>query len=199
MVQMTAARWTLCRFSSYDSVSNMFGELGWKPLRDRHTDSQLCLFYKIAHGLVAVPLSPYAVHAQVFTRHSTSHPQAFRQIQTVAGYYKYSFFSPSTIAQRSLQAASSIALLPDIDSFRLAVSSLSYSKPQTGSIVFNLYLCTLTLSDFIHFNFSSLSHSHLFYPPVIILTALTPGLKHTGHLHIISPSGCCSISRYINR
>ena len=92
MVQRRAARWTLCRFFSYDSVSDMLGDLGWRSLEDRRTDSRLRLFYKIVHGLVAVPLPPYVVHTQVFTRHSASHPLAFRQIHTVADYYKYSFF-----------------------------------------------------------------------------------------------------------
>ena len=127
MVQRRAARWTLCRFSSYDSVLDMLGDLGWRSLEDRRTDSRLCLFYKIVHGLVAVPLPPYVVHTQVFTRHSASHPLAFRQIHTVADYYKYSFF-PLAIVQWN-RLPPSIALLPDIDSFRLAVSSLTHSKP----------------------------------------------------------------------
>ena len=122
MVQRRAARWTLCRFSSYDSVSVILGDLGWRSL-----DSRLCLFYKIVHGLVAVPLPPYVVHTLVFTRHSASHPLAFRQIYTVADYYKYSFF-PLAIVQWN-RLPPSIALLPDIDSFRLAVSSLTHSKP----------------------------------------------------------------------
>ena len=126
MVQRRAARWTLCRFSSYDSVSDMLGDLGWRSLEDRRTDSRLYLFYKIVHGLVAVPLPPYVVHTQVFTKHSASHPQAFRQIHTVADYYKYSFF-PLAIVQWN-RLPPSIALLPDIDSFRLAVSSLTHSK-----------------------------------------------------------------------
>ena len=127
MVQRRAARWTLCRFSSYDSVSDMLGDLGWRSLEDRRTDSRLCLFYKIVHGLVAVPLPPYVVHTQVFTRHSASHPLAFRQIHTIADYYKYSFF-PLAIVQWN-RLPPSIALLPDIDSFRLAVSSLTHPKP----------------------------------------------------------------------
>ena len=79
MAQRRAARWTLCRFSSYDSVSDMLGELRWRSLEDRRTESRLCLFYKIVQGLVAVPLPPYVVHTQVFTRHSASHLLAFRQ------------------------------------------------------------------------------------------------------------------------
>ena len=97
MVQRRAARWTLGRFSPYDSVSSMLGELGWRSLEDRRTYARLCLFYKIVHGLVAVPLPSYVVHSQVSTRHSKSHPLAFRQIHTVADYYKYSF-SPSLLS-----------------------------------------------------------------------------------------------------
>ena len=119
MVQKRAA----CCFSYYDSVSDMLGELGWRSLEDRRTDSRLCLFYKIVQGLVAVPLPPYVVHTQVFTSHSASHPLAFRQSHLVADYYKYSFF-PLAIVQWN-RLPSSIALLPDIDSFRLVVSSLT--------------------------------------------------------------------------
>ena len=126
MVQRRAACWTLCHFSSYDSVSDMLGDLGWRSLEDRCTDSRLCLFYKIVHGLVAVPLPPYVVHTQVFTRLSASHLLACRQIHTVADYYKYSF--PLPIVQWN-RLPPSTALLPDIDSFRLAVSSLTHSKP----------------------------------------------------------------------
>ena len=74
MVQRRAARWSLCPSSSYDSVLDMLGDLGWRSLDDRRIDSSLCLFYKIVHGPVAVPLPPYVVHTQVFTRHSASHP-----------------------------------------------------------------------------------------------------------------------------
>ena len=114
-------------FSPYDSVSSMLGELGWRSLEDRRTDARLCLVYKIVHGLVAVPLPSYVVHSQVSTQHSKSHPLAFRQIHTVADNYKYSF-SPLAIVQWN-RLPPSIALLPDIDSLRLAVSCLTYSMP----------------------------------------------------------------------
>ena len=40
----------------------MLGKLGWRSsLEDRCTDARLCLFYKIVHGLVAVPLPLYVV------------------------------------------------------------------------------------------------------------------------------------------
>ena len=127
MVQRRAARWTLSRYSTYDSVTSMLRELGWRSLEDRGTDARLCLFYKIVHGLVEVPMPPYVVHPRVFTRHSKSHPLAFIQIHTSADYYKYSFF-PLAIVQWNMLPLS-IALLPDLESFRLAVSSLTYSMP----------------------------------------------------------------------
>ena len=126
MVQRRAARWILSRFSAYDSVTSMLGELGWRSLEDRRTDKWLCLFYKIVHGLVAVPMPPYVVHPRVFTRHSKSHPLAFIQIHTSTDYYKYSFFSLAIVQWNRLPP--SIAL-PDLESFRLAVSSLTYSMP----------------------------------------------------------------------
>ena len=46
MTQMRAALWTLCR-----RFSNMFGELGWKSLEDRRTDTLLYQFYNSVHGL----------------------------------------------------------------------------------------------------------------------------------------------------
>ena len=72
-------------------------------------------------------LLPYHYHNVLFTRHLTSHPLALRQTHTDADYYKYSFFPLAIFEWKRLPP--SIALLPNIDSFRLAVSSLSHSKP----------------------------------------------------------------------
>ena len=56
MVQRRAARWVLSDYSPYSSVSDMLGRLGWRTLEQRRADSRLVLFYKIVHGLVAIPL-----------------------------------------------------------------------------------------------------------------------------------------------
>ena len=93
----------------------------------------------MVHGLVAVPL-PHVVHAQLFTRHSTSHPLAFRLIHTVAD-------KSTPIAQRN-RLHPSIALLPDIDTFRLAVSSLTHFKLRQEALFLTFYLRTLSSSDF---------------------------------------------------
>ena len=45
------ARWVTNRYSSYDSVSAMLGNLGWRSLENRRYDSRLAMFYKIQYGL----------------------------------------------------------------------------------------------------------------------------------------------------
>ena len=71
-----------------------------------------------------VCLLGYVVHPRVATRLSKSHPLIFIQIHTAAGYYKCSFF-PLAIVQWNMLPPN-ITLLPDLESFRLAISSLTY-------------------------------------------------------------------------
>ena len=61
MVQRRAAPWVLSDYSSYSSVSDMLGRLGWRTLEQRRAVSPLVLFYKIVHGLVAIPLPAYVI------------------------------------------------------------------------------------------------------------------------------------------
>ena len=82
MIQRRAARWTLHNYSTYASVTEMLQSLSWRSLEQRRSDSRLCLFYKIIHGLVAIDLPPYVVHSLRILRNS--HPLCFRQIQTTA-------------------------------------------------------------------------------------------------------------------
>ena len=46
MVQRRAARWVTNRYSSYDSVSAMLGNLGWRSLENRRYDLALRCFTK---------------------------------------------------------------------------------------------------------------------------------------------------------
>ena len=57
MIQRRAARWVTGNFSSYDSVSNMLCELGWRSLADRRIDARM--IYKIINGYVAIQLPSY--------------------------------------------------------------------------------------------------------------------------------------------
>ena len=55
-VQRRAARWTVNNFCRQASVTEIIENLGWRTLEQRRADARLCLFYKVVHGLVAVPL-----------------------------------------------------------------------------------------------------------------------------------------------
>ena len=110
MVQRRAARWTLNNYSTYASVTDMLSNLGWRSLQNRRSDARLCLFFKIVHGLVAVPLPPFVRHPTRAPRHS--HDLYFSQIQTRTDYYKYSFF-PLAIVQWN-RLPSVVALLPTL-------------------------------------------------------------------------------------
>lgn len=125
MVQRRAARWTVGNYSTYASVTDMLSQLGWRSLEQRRADARLCLFYKIVHGLVAVPIPPYAQQPMKIPRHS--HDLYFRQISTRTDYHKYSFF-PLAIAQWN-RLPSTVALQPTFDHFRVAVSAVTHRMP----------------------------------------------------------------------
>ena len=59
MVQRRVARWVSNSYSSYNSVSAMLTNLGWRSFEYRRHDSRLAVFYKIHYGLVAVPMPSY--------------------------------------------------------------------------------------------------------------------------------------------
>ena len=49
----------------------------------------------------------------------------FQQLQTTQNYYKYSFFPLAIVQWNALPA--DVASLPDLDSFKVAVSKLQHS------------------------------------------------------------------------
>ena len=46
-VQRRASRWVTSRYSSYDSVTEMLTDLGWRSLENRRINARLAMFYKI--------------------------------------------------------------------------------------------------------------------------------------------------------
>ena len=124
-VQRRAARWILGDYSTYSSVTDMIGQLGWRTLEQCRTDSRLVLFYKIIYGYVAIHLPSNVMPLTLVSR--TSHPLAYRQISTETKYYKYSFYPLRVVQWNSLPV--SIATLTDIDSFKRAVCQVCHSKP----------------------------------------------------------------------
>ena len=89
-VQRIAARWVKHNYSTYESVSEMISTLGWRSLELRRVDARLCMFYKIVHSLVAIPVPAYFQTPMRRTRHM--HPYYFRQVHTHSSYYQHSLF-----------------------------------------------------------------------------------------------------------
>ena len=59
MVQRRAARWVNNNYSTYDSVSTMLDNLGWRSLENRRIDSHLFMFHRIIYGYVALQIPTY--------------------------------------------------------------------------------------------------------------------------------------------
>ena len=124
-IQRRAARWTTSNYDYRSSVTAMLDQLGWRSLAQRRVDARLCLFYKIVHGLVAVPLPDYIIPTHRVSRYC--HSMTFRQIHTGTNYYKYSFFPLAIVQWNALPEA--VVSLQDLDSFKVAVSKLQHSRP----------------------------------------------------------------------
>ena len=126
MVQRRAARWTLDNYTRHASVSEMLNHLGLRSIEQRRNYSQLCLFYKVIHGLVALDLQRYVEHpTRILQRNS--HPIVYPRIHTRVDYYKYSFY-PLAIVQWN-RLLSKIALLPTLEPFKRTVCMISHPMP----------------------------------------------------------------------
>ena len=125
MTQRRAARWVKSNTSSYDSVTEMLHDLGWRSLEQRRLDARLIMFYKIVYGLVAIQLPSYIEHPMKITRHM--HSLYYRQIHTAANYSQFSFFPVSIVLWNRL--SEDIVLLSDLDSFKQAVTKITHSFP----------------------------------------------------------------------
>ena len=55
MLRLSGIRTRRCKYPK----SNKSSDGGWRSLEQRRADARLCLFYKVIHGLVAVPLPDY--------------------------------------------------------------------------------------------------------------------------------------------
>ena len=113
MTQRRAARWVKSNYSSYDSVTEMLHDLGWRSLEQRRLDARLIMFYKIVYGLVAIQLPSSIEHPMKITRHM--HSLSYRQIHTAANYYQFSFFPMSIVLWNRLPE--DVVKLSDLDSF----------------------------------------------------------------------------------
>ena len=95
-VQRRAARWMTSNYDYRSSISAMLDQLIWRSLEQRRADARLCFFYKMVHGIVAVPLPDYIQPTHRVSHYC--HSMTFRQIHTNRNYYNNSFF-PLAIVQ----------------------------------------------------------------------------------------------------
>ena len=124
-VQRRAARWTVGNFDQRASVTQIVQNLGWRTLEQRRADARLCLFYKVVHGLVAVPLPDYIQYSNRVSRYC--HSMTFRQVTTSTDYYKYSFFPLAIVQWNALPQ--SVACSQSLEVFKTAVCKLQHSRP----------------------------------------------------------------------
>ena len=125
MTQRRAARWVKNNYSTYDSVSHMLDNLGWRSLENRRIVSRLIMFYKIVYGHVAIQMPTYFEQPQRFTRHM--HPLSYRQIHTQTKYYQQSFY-PATIVLWN-RLPSELVLRTDLDAFKEGVCQIKHRSP----------------------------------------------------------------------
>ena len=95
MVQRRAARFTLGRFHNTSSVTEMLQDLEWESLQCRRKRTDVLLFYKIQHQLVAVPMPPIVIRSQ---RPRPNSPHHFLVPFCVTEAYKNSYF-PHTVQE----------------------------------------------------------------------------------------------------
>ena len=142
----------------------MLDQLSRRTLEQRRADARLCLFYKMIHGIVAVPLPDYVQPTHRVSRYC--HSMTFRQIHTNRNYHKYSFV-PLTIVQWNA-LPESVVSLQDLEAFKVAAgeqtATLKTLDPDT--VVFNLILISSSL--FLTY--------HLLFPLTIMLLFFFPFL-----------------------
>ena len=105
-VQRRAARWTTSDYDYRSSITAMLDKISWRSL-EQTSDALLCLFYKMVHGPVAVPIPDYVQPTHRVCLYCHSMP--FHQIHTNRNYYKYSFF-PQAIVQWNALPESIVSL-----------------------------------------------------------------------------------------
>ena len=122
-VQRRATRWTAINFDRRSRVTDIVKQLGWRSFEQRRADARLCLFYKVFHGLIALPL-PDCIH---YSNRISRYSMTLRQVSTSTDYYKFSFFPLAIVQWNSF--SESVACLQSFDAFKAAVCKLQHSHP----------------------------------------------------------------------
>ena len=140
-VQRRAARWATRDYRYTSSVTAMLKDLNWRPLDQRRIDSRLMMMYKVTYDHVAIPESLYLVRNTRASRHIPS--LAYRQIQTLKDYYRFTFFPRTIIHWNALPA--NIRTLPTLAQFSSAVCWVIHVSPKYQPLVLSKLKPLLTL------------------------------------------------------
>ncbi len=96
MVQRRAARFVKNDYVYDSSVTTMLKELGWQDLQSRRKELRLALFFKIVHGLVAVPVDDPNILQVADSRTRAQHQFKYKNIRANTNAFKFSFFVRTT-------------------------------------------------------------------------------------------------------
>jgi hypothetical protein len=125
-VQRRATGWIKLDYGQTSSVTDMLHSLKLRKLKLRHIDAWLSLFYKIHHGLVAIPIEKYLTLLYRTSCHG--HPLCKRLFKATSYFYKLSFFPRTVYYWNQLPPA--VALLHSPEQFSaLNMSHPSFSAP----------------------------------------------------------------------
>ena len=101
------------------SSSSMLQYLGWNSLENRRTQSGLVMMYKIVHGLVAIPATPYLLPVLHDTR---GHSSKFLVPSARVNAYRFSYFPVTIMSWNSLSAH--VVRSPSVQSFKARLTKL---------------------------------------------------------------------------
>ena len=123
MVQRRAARLTLSRFHQTSSVTEMLQDLEWDSLQCRRKRSDLMMFYKIQHQMVAVHMPSIVSRPH---RPRPNSPHHFRVPYCTTESYRNSYFPRAVREWNDLP--SPLASMDSLPSFKTALSKHQFSK-----------------------------------------------------------------------
>ena len=89
-VQHRAARWVLCDYNRYSSITSMLQHLGWPALEAWCKIFRLQILHKALYETIALSIPSYYLPKQRITRHF--HPNYFITPYSATTCHKLSFF-----------------------------------------------------------------------------------------------------------
>ena len=128
MAQRRAARWVTNIYSSYDSVSAMLGNLGWRPhpLKTVAMTRASRCFTKYSMAL----LQCRCLHILSGPRRSLATALITPLVSAMympADYFRFSFFPMTVVLWNRLPV--DIIFLSDLDSFKREVCKINHLRP----------------------------------------------------------------------